>query len=238
MTNAFKWAAAAGVILGVGSVALGQGAPPGIPWSNAAGTGTFFNWDNGQNSTTNLFGSPILMNGTQFVFFPSGYVAQGENGTSQTTTDRFDVDLTAFAGYKFTEIRIETFGDYSITGQGSVNVIGSLDINELIGPQRITSDALLPVPPGSMPVVNTTGGVSGNFQMLASRDLTLIEGGIPFTELHISFTNNVIAISGPGGVAQIGKTVVGFPIAVTIIPEPGMIALLGLGGLVAMRRRR
>jgi hypothetical protein len=237
MSHEFRWCAAAGLLLGVASFAVAQSPPPGTPWSNASGTGAFFTWENGQNEH-DLFGSPILAGGgTTFVFFPNGYVANAENGANVTRSDRFDVDLHAFSGYKFTDIRIDTYGDYSISGGGSVEVNGGMDLNELVGSHRSTNDSLTPTVP--MPITNQSGSVSGQWQATSHRDLLLVEGGVPFTDLHVAFSNNVIAISfGPGGVAQISKTVVGFPIAVTIIPEPGALALLGVAGLVMMRRRR
>jgi hypothetical protein len=201
------------------------------PWSQPTGNGSFFSWANGQNST-NLFGSPFLQGGTQFVFIPSAFIANASNGSSDTKSDTFDVDLHAFAGYKFTEIRIQTLGDYSVTPPGSVNTSGQMNINEIGGGGRNTVDSLAPTV--SMPITSGTGNWSAN----ALRDLSLLELGNPFTDIHITFSNSVIAISGAGGSAEIAETAVGFPIAVTVIPEPGAVALLGLAGLVVARRRR
>jgi len=236
MIHASKWFAVAGVAL-CASVSMAQSPPTGTPWANGSGTGAFFTWDHGQNQN-NLFGNPVLSGGgTTFVFFPNGYTAAASNGNTVTTSDRFDVDLHSFAGYKFTEIRVDTFGDYSITGGGSVEVNGGLDLNELTAPNRFTHTTMVPSTP--MPIVNLTGAVGGQWQTTSQRNLELIEGGIPFTDIHVAFSNNLVSISfGAGGVAEISKTVVGFPIAVTIIPEPGVLALLGAGGLAMLRRRR
>lgn len=226
MNQTPKCVAIAGLLLGLASTAMAS------PWAQASGTGAFFTWANGQNQT-DLFGSPTLVGGTRFVFFPSAFTANATNGQTSSASDQFDVDLHSLAGYKFTEIRIETFGDYTIQGTGSVAASGALNIHELAS-SRSTTDSLLTNP--AFPVFS---GTNVDWTGSATRDLTLVEGGVPFTDIHISFSNNLLAISGgAGSSATINKTVVGFPVAVTIIPEPGVLALLGIGGLVALRRKR
>jgi uncharacterized protein (TIGR03382 family) len=54
----------------------------------------------------------------------------------------------------------------------------------------------------------------------------------------VVLNNNLVAISTPNGVAFIEKKVVGTGIIIEIIPTPGALALLGLAGLVTLRRRR
>ena len=195
-----------------------------------SGNGSFFSWANGHNSNSNLFGSPLLQGGTQFVFLPSSFTAQASNGGQDTKTDQIDVDLHAFAGYKFTEIKIQVLGDYSISGPGSVSASGTMSLNELFSPNRTTSDPMLPG-------ISFTSG-SGQWSSTADRDLSLSEGGIPFTDIHITFSHSIVAISGAGGSSVIATLAAGLPVAITIIPEPGVIALLGVAGLVAARRRR
>jgi len=228
MGHAKRMLAAAGGLLVCGS------AMAATPWTTPSGNGAFFHYDNGQNAQplNNGFGNPVLQNGVQFVFIPQNFQASASGGGGQpvTASDQFDVDLHAFAGYKFTEIRIQVLGNYAITPTGSINVTGAMDISELPS-GRSTHNALV-----TTPVMPITSG-SGSWQGDTYRDLSLIDGGVPFTDVHISYSNNLIAIS-TGGSATVYNTIVGFPIAVTVIPAPGALALLGLGGLIATRRRR
>lgn len=230
-----KGKAAAWVQAATGVLGMAAGAAAQIPWSNSSGAGTFFTWSNGQN-LTGLFGDPILVGGNQFVFFPNNFNATSAGGGMTTVFDRFDVDLLANQDYKFTGIRIEVLGDYSILTQGSVDCQAMLDIAEIGGPMRTTSDPLATSP--AMPVFS---GVNQVWHGVADRDLLAIEllTGVPFTHIHVSFSNTLIAISaGPGHSAVINKAVVGFPISMTIIPTPGVAGVLILAGGWAARRRR
>ncbi|MFN0133751.1 MAG: PEP-CTERM sorting domain-containing protein [Phycisphaerales bacterium] len=215
----------------VGVLALAGAAQAQIPWNNPNGAGPFFNWANGQNST-GLFGSPSLI-GDTFVFFPANFVALSENGVMDTKTDTMSVDLFVQPGYKFDGIRISEFGDYSILGQGSVDATATLALSDTLNPGRNTSDIM-----GFNPIFPATTGTNQSWQGDVGRDLALIEFGTPFLNIHLEFTNTLVAISIPGSSAVIRKTLVGVPVAIQILPEPGALALLAFGGLVASRRRR
>jgi hypothetical protein len=213
------------------AMALAPAALADIPWSNPSGTANFFDWDNGRN-TTGLFGSPTLV-GNTFYFFPSGFVASSTNGGQVTATDTFKVDLIAHFNYKFDAISVSELGDWSILQGGSVDANATLDILDPIH-NRNTTDSMV-FNPAFPHVAPGTGTWTGEVH----RDLTVLELGQPFTFLQLTFTNNLISItSSSGESALIRKTVVGVPVAVTIIPAPGVGAVLALAGLASLRRRR
>jgi hypothetical protein len=219
----------AGALLGCAAAANAQS------WgANASGSGTFFDWANGHNAT-GLFGAPTII-GDTFYFFPINFVAQANapvgGGPVQTTaTDTFEVDLLVHPGFKFDGISINETGDYALQGAGSVQASATLVTQDLLNP-RSTNDAGLFNP--TFPVLSGSGSWTG----AASRDLSAVEGATPFTSIHLSFTNNLLAIAEPGSSVVIRKTVIGDGMSVTILPEPGVLALVGLAGLAAMRRRR
>ena len=203
----------------------------------ASGSASFFDWANGHNSNTNLFGTPTLI-GSSFYFFPSDFVARSDNGVAPSgftdhATDTLEVDLIAHAGFKIDGISVQEVGDFSITGSGA-----SADIN---GTMQISDGAhgsLTPDLLGFTPAFPATSGFNTAWGGNAMRDLTAVEFGVPFSVIHLSVTNNLIAISVPGSSAVIRKTVVGGAMAINVLPEPGVLALVAMAGLVGARRRR
>jgi hypothetical protein len=214
-------------VLAVGGVVQAQ-----VAWSNPSGNATFFTWSNGQNQT-GLFGSPTLIAGTTFQFFPTAFVATASNGASHAASDTLSVDLFANAGFQFDAIIINEGGSYALNGAsgGSVSANGIAGITEIGGP-RSNNSPLIYNP--TFPVHSGSGTWTGSTII----DLLTLSGGVPFTQIHLSVTNNLLAVSVGGSTATISKTFLGLPIAITILPSPGAAALLALGGLVSLRRRR
>jgi len=197
-----------------------------VPWANDTGTASFFDWSNG-GSDTGLFGSPVLVGGDTFVFFPSNFRAESIGGGSTTTYDRLQFEVEAHAGFSFSDIRITEYGDYGIIGQGSVEAGGTLFVTDLVGGGTATNN--LVTTPGS-PITSGIGNWSGTAGIDAS--------AWGSTHLRVTMNNNLIAISLGNSVVWIQKKVQGSAVGVQIVPTPGSLALLGLGGLAAVRRRR
>ncbi len=224
-------------VLGCAGVASAQ-----IPWGGgmASGTGTWFDWQNGQN-LVGLFGTPFVV-GDTFYFTPTNFVANAVNGQTSHVTDSFEVDLLVHAGFKFDGISVAEYGDYTMTSSNpnapipnSVSSAAVLNTTEIGGLGRSASTNL--AFPG-IPVSSTTS-VSGTWSGSGNQNLQVLETGTPFTAIHIKVTNDLIAISGGNGMAaEIRKTVFGGQMAVTIVPAPGAVGVLGLAGLLVSRRRR
>ncbi len=201
-----------------------------VPWTNQAGATGNFTWANG-GSDNGLFGSPTIV-GNSFVFFPSGFRAQSVNGVPDARADRLSVDLTAIAGFFFTHVVIEEFGDYAVAGPqgGFVNVLGVLRVTDLIG-GGVHNGPLVTNPP--MPVFAGAGAWTGLASVDVSNELPV------WRRINVQMFNEVIAVSVPGGVAYIEKKVVGAGVRIRIIPTPGSAALLlSAAGVAAFRRRR
>jgi hypothetical protein len=205
----------------------------------ASGNAAFFSWANGQNQT-GLFGTPTLV-GDTFYFTPVSFVANATNGATVQVTDTFEVDLFVHSGYKFDAIQIAEYGDYSITNTGTPVGTSSVDANGVLRVDEIGGLARFDVQNLAFPAlpVASAAATSGLWQGDGMSNLTLLEGGTPFTQIHLKVTNDLIAISGgQGQVAEIRKTVFGGMMAVTIVPTPGTLGLLGAAGFLAARRRR
>lgn len=215
------------IVAAAGALAMAGAAQAFVPWSNPAGNGAWFSWSNG-GSDNGLFGSPILVGGQSFVFFPSAFRAQSTNGGASIVSDRLQVTLEANAGFTFDQVTIQEFGDYGVVNGGSVTANAAMfvtDLNRPLGGDNPRTDNQ---------TFTTNANGLGNWSVQAQ---TLLTTWIPpANRIQIVLNNNLIAISnGQGSVAFIEKKVAGIIITV---PTPGSMALLGLGGLVAARRRR
>ncbi|XVJ58493.1 MAG: PEP-CTERM sorting domain-containing protein [Tepidisphaera sp.] len=208
------------------AMALSGSAFAFVPWSNTNGTAAFFNWSGG-GSDTGLFGSPVLVGGDTFVFFPSGFRAESNNGVAGTAYDRLEVQVDAHAGFSFSDIRITEYGDYGIIGSGEVSVGGTLFVTDLTT-FNVYTDNLL-----SNPGSPITSGI-GNWSATAGVNV----GAANATSLRIVLNNNLFAITDGSSVAWIEKKVFGHAVGIQIIPTPGTIAIAGLGALAMGRRRR
>lgn len=201
-----------------------------VPWDQPSGAGSNFSWANG-GSRSGLFGNPVLVNGNTFVFFPQNFRAQSVNGGAVVVGDRLEFDLFANAGFRITGLRISEHGDYGIVGAGgSVSDSGGLFVTNLDTGTTV-SDQIVTTP-GS-PI--TQEGF-GNWSGTAGVDLSNSQPA--WQRIHVVIDNDLVAISGAGGVAYIEKKVFGAGISITIVPTPGSMALVGAGSLLALRRRR
>lgn len=203
-----------------------------VPWSNSNGSAPMFSWTGG-GSDNGLFGSPVLA-GNTFIFTPSAFRAESAAGNGygmHITDDRLEVTITMAAGFKFDGIRISEFGDYAVFGPGSfVAVTGTLFVHDLVNPAVYQDD--LDTTPGS-PI---TGGF-GSWNGVAEVDTSMVAPGI--TQVRIVLDNNLFAFAQAGlGGSFIEKKFVDAGIRIDILPAPGALALVGMGGLLASRRRR
>lgn len=198
-----------------------------VPWNNPAGNGSFFSWANG-GSTNGLFGSPILIGGDSFTFFPQAFRAQSVNGAAVTVNDRLSFDILVQPGYQVTGVRIAEQGDYGVFFTGSVSVVGVLGMENLDTAQSV-SDNLVVSP--NLPITTGSGRWDGVAQASAP-------AGQPWTRVRITLDNTLFASSAPGSAAFIEKKVVGSGVRVQIVPAPGALAALGLLGAAGMTRRR
>jgi hypothetical protein len=209
-----------------GAVAASAGtANAFVPWNNPNGVGNFFTWSNG-GSDNGLFGSPTLVGGDTFVFFPQNFRADSTNGSVGTAHDRLEFELEAFVGFDFSQITIREFGDYGIFPPGNPGYVSAnmglfvTDLNNF----RVATDNQ---------TFQATSGIS-NWTLASTTNLAAQPPA--WTKIKIVLNNNLIAISGANGAAFIEKKVTGA--LIITVPTPGSLALAGLGGLAAIRRRR
>jgi len=221
--------------LAVGSVISTAAAD--VPWNNPNGGNSVITWQNGR-SDNGLFGSPTVIADTFFFLQNDNFSAQAQEGTTQVASDSLRVTVNAVGNRAFTEVRFQSDGDYTLFGSGaSVNVNGSMTVTDHNNPLRFGADSFHTNP--AFPVFgNDTDVVSNTWTGFSFVDLTSIAGG-PLTSIDLVFSNSLIAITLPGSnavIANLPNTQGGF--SLTVLPAPGSAALLGLAGLVGLRRRR
>lgn len=194
-------------------------APAFIFWTNANGSGDFFDWSGG-GSDHGMFGDPQLVDGDTFLFFPEAWRAESANGVPDSANDRMQVTLSAHQGQSFTSILIREAGDYGILGDGAVSVSGAAFAVNMssyaLETGVLVSDPAMPVNSGE-----------GTWEAETVIDMN------NWTDLTLVFDNNLLAITGVGSISFIEKKVV----AITFTPEPGTLLMLASGGLLLIRRR-
>ncbi|MEK6702487.1 MAG: hypothetical protein AABZ53_09500 [Planctomycetota bacterium] len=202
------------------SAALVGSAHAFIPWVHPEGSATNFDWFNG-GSDNGRFGSPVLVGGDTWIFFPGDYRAQSSGGGSSITTDRMSVEIIAHLGQRIEHATPFPTWSYSIVGDGSVSAFSSLIATDLID--------------GSRTLVNTVNFFSsapGSGDIHPYIDLDLTQSAPDWTHFNLSWEVTFSATSGPGGSASIEQRVYNMQ-----LPAPGSLALLGIAGLISRRRR-
>ncbi|HEX8342686.1 MAG TPA: hypothetical protein VF624_17415 [Tepidisphaeraceae bacterium] len=202
-------------------------------------------------SDKGAFGDPEL-SGVQpnsLLFFPSDFLAESENGTADTFTDRLAFKVTADPGKTIQKVRIRETGDWLIDGQGSVQAFGYLEVTKLAGtPGNYKGKDILDVvytddqnnitynsnvAPFN-PVLDGNGSWTGIFE------ITLPAG---VTSAQVVLNNILTARTEGGSTATIQKKFLGdpeegpqFEVGV-VVPEPMSMSWLFVGA-IGLRRRR
>lgn len=217
----------------VGAVGLAaSGALADVPWDVPSGMTNSFFYENG-GSSEGLFGNPTILPDGTFLFNPTNFKAEAIGGpTTVNVNDQLFFDIIAKPGFDVTGIRITEYGDYSIVGQGEVSVGGGLIVTNL-GFFDVETGSFVSTP-GS-PITDPTPGAVWT----ASADVDLSDKTPAWNHIRVQLDNILIATTfDASSAAIIEKKGLGGTVSIEIIPAPGAVSLLALGGLVATRRRR
>jgi hypothetical protein len=213
-------------------------------WAAPGGSSASFTYANGQD-INGLFGEPFVDTANDtFYFVESAFQVNAANGSTDTQFDEVSLDVFANPGLTFSLMRVTANGSYNAGGGGSTNEVdlqAMLNMTEL-GPNnaydggagddgRQFSGGLVTTP--GFPKSNEAGSWSG----LANVDVT-VEFPIPDDAIHVSISNNVIAITTAGGTAELDVQYSDLKIEFQLIPEPASLSLMAVGALALLRRRR
>jgi hypothetical protein len=201
--------------------------------------------------TAPLFGSPTL-SGDSLIFSHMSFSSSANNGASDITDGKLDTTIEAKdnPGFYIDQIRFREFGDTTLAGTGSSatrsSVAGNiyvtvLDVDQgsLPFPEVIT----IPMAASEGGAWTLAGGQLTGHQWNGTLDLNLSgilqERGINAHARLICLTleNTLTTSSEIGTSAFIAKKLEGLSVTPMLVPEPGSLSLLLLGGLLFRRRR-
>lgn len=197
--------------------------------SYGGGAGTSFTYTNAQD-VNGSFGMPIPAGDD--IFFPFATFSASASGGNPNVmdSDTLDMDLQANVGLRFDQITLITNGTRTITGTpgaNSVEAIGTLDILGTAGDAFVGNDGYN--------FFDDQPGAAGAFWSESAG--IVIPFGTQVTELHLTVSQLLNAVA-TDGTSQITATFEIVGVAISVVPEPSSMALIGLGGLALLRRRR
>ena len=149
-------------------------------------------------------------------------------------------------------IRMTEAGDYTLFGSGTAGTsatvnasiffrITEVDFVDLLSPLEVYTHLAFSPSDGSYNLVDEGFSVAeiwdGGIDFGVTLALQSIGNTGMATEVYVSMDNTLVTTSEVGTQAFIKKKVID-GVGITVVPEPATICLLGLGGLVLLRKRR
>lgn len=201
-----------------------------------------------------LFGSPTVA-GNSLNFSPTTFVSSSSNGSNDITDGTLTFRIMARPGNFIPTINFAESGDFTLFGlSGTAATNATVQAAVFITVEEVNGVALSSVVNVSGNLAMTVGaGGPGNFQLQSNAGVGQIWTGFgsfdinaalalagisgQATKVLVSLDNTLTTQSEAGTISFIKKKDVGGT-AITVVPTPGSIAVLGLAGLIAGRRRR
>lgn len=200
---------------------------------------------------TPLFGTPTI-SGDSLNFNPVSFGSTASNGSSDLTDGTLTSMIAARPGFSIPAVQFVENGDYILSGVGGAGTSASVNLAVFVWVLEVNGSPITPV---NFSVNGTFNPSSGTFDLfndgptfgirtwnggaMADIDGFLASQSISgsATKVSVTIDNSLVTTSQAGTLAFIKKKQIG-GVAITVVPTPSAAALLGLGGLVATRRRR
>ena len=209
--------------------------------------------DSGTDPTP-LYGSPTV-SGDTLDFNPVSFNSSSTGAAGVDITDgTLTLMMMSQAGNFIDTIEFDEAGDFTLTGL-SGNAFASVAANFFLDVQEVDGVGITPINIATAMTFTPSGGdfdlitdgpgpvVNGAWSGFLTVDITqaLIDNNIPFvngaTKVSVTFDNTLTTLSEAGTSAFIAKKDVG-GVGITVTPEPASLALLAMGTLTMLNRRR
>lgn len=201
---------------------------------------------NSPGDTEPLFGIPSI-SGDSLDFDPAGFSSASTGGGIDLTDGQLNFSIETGDADGLISFSVTESGDYSFAGVTptagtfvSASVSAAVTILEVDGVTLGTPINLFASTTFTTDYPTTGGAPSTGllpWSAVSFIDLSSVLGaGQAATSIEVVIDNQLVAGSESGTSAFIAKK--DFGITTVSIPEPGSLALLGLGGLLIARRRR
>lgn len=243
-------------VLGLIATAGSQALAAPISYGNLAGTTVSYTGITEDQTTENpllqipLFGTPTI-SGNSLRFSPTSFGANSVNGIADVTDGTLRTTIVANPGNFIPTIQFNESGDYSLLGSGTaatmvrVGLAFFVDVLEVNGAPvsvpTLSGNGVFNPLTGTFTLANPGATFLGLWTGGANIDVNAHLAANGFapqaTKVRIVIDNQLVALSEAGTISYIKKKEIG-GVAITVVPSPASLALLGLGGLVAGRRRR
>lgn len=205
-------------------------------WSVPSGPAQDFWYYNGQD-VNGRFGNPEIY-GNTFTFPLTTFQANASAGGYDEDGDTVSWDIHCNPGYTLDYVTVWAFGSYAMTGVVStVDAEMAITVREINDPLRTWTDPLTSDPDFPLSTDATHPSLQGYWYGLSEMDLSA-EVPAPGEWLHVEMATLLKAWASATGTAQINTQYQELSFEFHFIPEPGTLALLGLGVVALAWRRR
>lgn len=204
-------------------------------WS---GTCLDFTYSNG-GDINGRFGTPWTDPGYNSMWFLDvGFQANAYDDQTVVDADTVEWDILCNTGMVLSYVTVTAYGSYAASVPTSyVDAELDVTIKENIGGLDEWTAPLISTP--NFPQTVVTDPISGDWSGFAEIDLSgLVPPHEPEEDLHITMNNVLTAFAAATGSAEINQTFQDIQFEFYFIPEPSTLALVGLGALALLRRRR
>jgi len=179
-------------------------------------------------------------------FDPKSFVSYATSGSADVTDGQLNFDIIAHAGKSITGLSISELGDYTLvvtgtpTTSASAGAIAFVKIVE-VDNVPLAASQIINIPASSATVAYYLPANAGSAQAWNLGLSVNIAAALPSnqhaTRVQVAFNNTLATTSEPSTLAFIAKKDFVLNTQTALVPEPAALSLLGVAGLMLLRKR-